>query len=179
MSLYNMMHGKNTNADFLLSTLGLTQGACGRFRDCYIGEDEQTGEQRIVVYTRNGGGNREEYQGTIDNLAMHPNYVRDYDDDFDSTYASIEFSVPEKFKVAVADLYNEQDKRTPAEKWDHVLKGLESGNTTDPEVQHALEVGKKILEPIVESLNETHPPGTVHVVTVNGNVPGERGGTVQ
>lgn len=175
MSLYNALHGKNKNSDFLLSTLGIEAGECGRFRDCFIGMYPETGEQTIVVYTRNGGGNREEYQGTIDNLALHPNYLRDYDDDFDSTYASIEFSVPEKFKQVIAELYNDQDKRTPAEKWQHVLKGLESGNTSDPEIQHAMEVGKSILDPIMNSLEQ----GSSGVVVVDGNAPGARGGAAQ
>lgn len=90
MSMYNMVFGVSGAAPLLLGALGLTEEQCGRFRDCYLTE---AGE--IAVYTRNGGGNREAYQDVIDALARHPCYLRDEDDDFDSTYATIYFRVPE------------------------------------------------------------------------------------
>lgn len=78
--------------------------ATGRYRDIYIKDD------KVVLYTRNGGGNRECYseKETKDSeacpcqacvmkyvLPKHPNYLKDYDDGFDSTYAYIEFSIPD------------------------------------------------------------------------------------
>lgn len=53
MSLYNALFGMNQMSDVLLAALGLTRADVGRFRDCYIQND------RIAVYTRNGGGNRD------------------------------------------------------------------------------------------------------------------------
>ena len=53
MGFYNLVFGQNPISSVVLSTLGLTSSDCGRFRDCFIEED------RIAVYTRNGGGNRD------------------------------------------------------------------------------------------------------------------------
>ena len=86
--MYNMLFGENELADDLLKMLNLTKEDCGRYRDCYL---DEKGE-KIIVYTRNGGGNREYYEEVFDKLSSHTNYLCDYDDDFDCTYASIEFS---------------------------------------------------------------------------------------
>lgn len=59
MSLYNMMFGQNEASDAILATLGLSKAKVGRFRDCWV-EETPNGKFRIGVYTRNGGGNREE-----------------------------------------------------------------------------------------------------------------------
>jgi hypothetical protein len=77
--LYNMLFGVNPASHVILATLGLNVRDVGRFRDCYVANGE------IAVYTRNGGGNREEYQEIIDKLAEHPCYLRDADDEFDCT----------------------------------------------------------------------------------------------
>lgn len=89
MSLYNMLFGVSNAAQLLMAALGLKAADVGRFRDCYL-----TADGEIAVYTRNGGGNREDYQSVIDLLALHPCYLRDADDDFDCTYATIYFRVP-------------------------------------------------------------------------------------
>ena len=52
--LYNALFGVNPIADTLLFTLGYTREDCGRFRDCYIENN------KIIIYTRNGGGNRDD-----------------------------------------------------------------------------------------------------------------------
>ena len=83
MSLYNMLHGQNSLSPFLLGILEIDQEGgkyqSGRFRDIYLNEDGT----KVTLFTRNGGGNREEYQDLIDVLATHPNYITDFDDDFD------------------------------------------------------------------------------------------------
>ena len=55
MSLYNMLFGMNPDANKLLSLLDAKQEDFGRFRNVYV-EDGF-----IVVHTRCGGGNREDY----------------------------------------------------------------------------------------------------------------------
>lgn len=93
MSFYNMLHGINQATFFVLPMLGEKHpDEYPRFRDCFITENEN-----IAVYTRVGGGNRDEGYGE-EELQAHPNYISDYDDDFDSTYATYVFSVPEEFK---------------------------------------------------------------------------------
>lgn len=94
MSLYNLIHGMNPDADSLLKIIGKSKGDFGRFRDVYV-EKSKDAKPRIIVYKRCGGGNREDYQSVFDDMATHPDFLFDQDDEFDSTYCSFVFSVPE------------------------------------------------------------------------------------
>lgn len=92
MSLYNMINGVNPATFFFLPMLGEKHpDQYPRFRDCFIDNDE------IHVYTRVGGGNRDCGYGE-EELQNHPNFLRDVDDDFDSTYATYIFSIPSEWK---------------------------------------------------------------------------------
>lgn len=92
MSMYNMINGVNPATFFILPMLGEKHpDNYPRFRDCFVENDE------IHVYTRVGGGNRNCEFGE-EELQNHPNYLRDFDDDYDSTYATYVFSVPDQFK---------------------------------------------------------------------------------
>lgn len=118
MSLYNMINGVQPETWLLLPMLGKHPDEYPRFRDCFAGkatnsdENDQFGIPRkqkdlskklISVYTRVGGGNREDYQKEIDELRAMPGYVEDYDDDFDCTFATFVFEVPKEF-IADYDL---------------------------------------------------------------------------
>ena len=120
--MYNALFGFDNNAEVLLSFLHLTKEDFGRFRDCYFSKDGNA----IIVYTRCGGGNREEYQEVFDKIQQHPNYIKDYDDDFDCTYASFEFSIPEQHVNDCARLFKDADTTTGAEKFDNLMKAMES-----------------------------------------------------
>jgi len=131
-----MINGVNQATFFFLPMLGKHPNEYPRFRDCFIGglenadENDQFGipkkktsdEKVISVYTRVGGVNREDYQDEIQKLREMPNYLRDYDDDFDSTFATFVFSVPDKWKAdfdklvayqmtEVSDEYRQELKR--------------------------------------------------------------------
>lgn len=121
MGLYNMLFGQNPEADFLLGLVDLTRDEVGRFRDCFVNEDGT----EIAVYTRNGGGNREDY---MPDFSGHPLYLRDEDDDFDCTYATIYFTVPEQAKALVKDL---AEKRDPNKLWLETLEALKAGKRPD------------------------------------------------
>ena len=101
MSVYHMIFGK-APSHYLLPMLGVNEDYFPRYRDVFI-EDKQDSDnisdtQRyIYVYTRAGGGNREEYEQDIERVRTHSNYLRDYDDDFDYTYMTFVFSVPEEW----------------------------------------------------------------------------------
>ena len=117
--MYNMIFGQNKFADAILATLGLKQGDTGRFRDCFVANG------KIAIYTRNGGGNREEYQCVIDELAKHPCYSYDEDDEFDSTYATIYFRFPEEYaeelkKIDIGEEFN------PSERWINAIESLKN-----------------------------------------------------
>jgi hypothetical protein len=91
MSLYNMLHGYSPNAGGVLHALDLDPSKIERFRDAGFGKD---GDAHVVrILCRTGGGNREDYPN--DALTSHPLYLRDHDDDFDSTYAHYYFTIPQ------------------------------------------------------------------------------------
>ena len=125
------------HAEDLLSMLGLTEGSVGRFRDAFVLPD------RIAVYTRNGGGNREHYGNaeyesedppadgscrctgciiTV-HLPQHPLYIRDEDDGFDSTYATVYFKFPPEYADILGEAGKGQEWK-PDEKWAAAIEGL-------------------------------------------------------
>lgn len=154
MSFYNMLFGKNPMSSILLKMLDLTEASVGRFRDAYLNEDGT----RIIILTRNGGGNRGHWEdddapegpdchcpGCVMEYDMpkHPNYITDYDDDFDRTYAYIEFSIPEKFK----EFCNISAKEMPPqatfkEKFDRTIKEIK---TMTPEEMRKDERFKQVI----------------------------------
>lgn len=173
MSLYNMLFGRNPASQLLLAMLDLTEADVGRFRDCFLtrgtrsereeaGEDEEKikalakKELRIVVYTRNGGGNREDYEAVTERLQGLPTYETDYDDDFDCTYASYEFKVPEAFKATAEELatLGAESKEEPMVKFKRLIDNLQKGDTKDPAVVRAMEVGKQIFGKIDEQMKQ-------------------------
>lgn len=92
MSLYNALFGFNPACIFFMPMLGRKQEEWPRFRDCHI-----TDENNIAIYTRVGGNNRGCGYGE-EKLYEDENFIRTYDDDFDNTYATYEFKVPEKWR---------------------------------------------------------------------------------
>lgn len=93
MSLYNMINGFNPACLLIMPMLGRKQEEWPRFRDCFV-----TDEGNIAIYTRVGGGNRGCGYGE-EELYKDPNFITTYDDDYDCTYATYEFRVPEKWKA--------------------------------------------------------------------------------
>lgn len=96
MSFYNMINGANPATFFVLPMLGEKHpDEYPRFRDCFV--NTENGKPEIHLYTRVGGGNRNEGYGE-EELYKHPNFLSTFDDDFDSTYATYTFSVPEQWQ---------------------------------------------------------------------------------
>lgn len=120
MSLYNMIFGMNPDTDKILSLLGKTQGDFGRFRSVFL-EDGY-----IVVHTRNGGGNREDYEDVFEEMSAHPWYSHDQDDDFDCTYANIYFKVPEGAEQTLVALCGFNQGANPSTQWAELLAQMEA-----------------------------------------------------
>jgi len=116
MSFYNIVFGKNPRGEIILKTLGLSKGDTGRYRDCFVADGE------IAVYTRNGGNNREDY---MPDFSEHPNFLRDEDDEFDSTYATIYFSFPEQYATDLA-LLDDGVPFNPSQRWLDMLESLKT-----------------------------------------------------
>jgi len=115
----------------------------GRFRDIYLNEDGT----KIILYTRNGGGNREEYWYIFKGLKTHPNYLEDYDDDYDSTYAYIEFLVPEKYRELAKALATGEAPKSVSNKFSEIEKEIK--DMTPDELRQ-----DKRFEPLVQILEE-------------------------
>ena len=100
-----MIMGFNPACVVIMPMLGRKQEEWPRFRDCYITE-----EKNIAVYTRVGGGNRGCGYGE-EELYKDENFLTTYDDEYDNTYGTYEFKVPEKWKADFdAILAGESDK---------------------------------------------------------------------
>jgi len=164
MSLYNLLFGTDPGAKTLLTLLNLSPEKAGRVRDVYVDKDEK-GKYVIVLFTRNGGGNRycwgfegcqdEKHNpacmvSIINNLRAHPLYIRDYDVPEDSTYASFEFMPPAGKTELVEHLYSKSDKKKPMEKFNELIAKMEKGDLSDPEVVKALSIGKNLLDKVTE-----------------------------
>lgn len=90
MSLYNMLHGNHPLAGHFLAVLGFAKVIeIPRFRDIFLFDGE------IRILTRTGGGNRSAYETQNDSLKVHEGYLRNWDDDFDNTFAWWAYKWPE------------------------------------------------------------------------------------
>lgn len=132
--LYNMLvPGGFERAAVLLPIVGInpTAGSVFRLRDAWVEKDPDAGLV-VHVYTRVGGGNREDYADIILALQHLPEYLRDADDSFDSTYASFWFKVPEggssaalaDITAALADIA--VDPVDTGQRWKDMLAQLEA-----------------------------------------------------
>jgi hypothetical protein len=134
MSLYNMLFGVNKAAPVLLKILGIDYSKVPRFRDCFLSDG------MIVLHTRTGGGNREYYDEPNSentegpwNTTMYENvnFIRDEDDDFDSTYANFYFNFPEEYKADLEALSKGIEDYKPSEKWKKLFKAFENNSNND------------------------------------------------
>ena len=117
MSMYNMVFGTNKAGAAILATLGLTPGAFGRYRDAGVADG------KIFVYTRCGGGNREGYQEVFDEMAEHPCFEYDDDDDFDCTYCTFYFRFPDEFAEDLAKL-DSGEPFEPSKRWHEAIDAI-------------------------------------------------------
>ena len=101
MSLYNTLFGINKEMPVLLGMLAVNTEYFGRFRDVELIKSGSV----IQVFTRTGGDNREDYKENWEKIRKHELYIGDYDDDFDNTYAYIEFKVPERYKDTAKKMF--------------------------------------------------------------------------
>lgn len=125
MSLYNILFGRNPHASLLLAVLGLRDNDVERLRDVSVSSDGL----QIEVYTRTGGGNREDYP----NLAMRsaPGWLGSVDDEFDCTYCTDTFAVPAEWAADVAGLSDVLTNGLRSEFGLHLAKTLRREPTED------------------------------------------------
>lgn len=138
-----MLFGTNPFSGVLLKAIDLNLVDIPRFRDCYLNENGS----KIVVYTRTGGGNREDYERENDFLADHPGFISDCDNDFDCTYASFFYEVPEEFRPMIDVLKTMGAEDNPQKKFAQLITDLEN-KEQNPATERALEVGRGIFDQI-------------------------------
>ena len=95
--MYNTLFGVNYLASVCLSAVDILVLEVERFRDAIF---FKKGKKHFVeVLTRTGGKNRENFPNK--SLKENKNYVEDYDDEYDNTYAHFIFQVPEKLEQSI------------------------------------------------------------------------------
>ena len=114
MSLYNLLFGFNPACVTILPMLGRKQEEYPRFRDCFVTDDNN-----IAIYTRVGGNNRDCGFGE-EELYKDENFIRTYDDDFDNTFATYEFKVPNKWKNDFDKIMNNEFNKVSDEYVEYV-----------------------------------------------------------
>ena len=144
MSLYDIALGdgnQGARGALLLAILGNPEP--GRFRDAWV-EKGDDGEPVISIYTRNGGGNRSDYAEVISALQAHPLYLRDADDELDSTYATFRFSAPPEARDVL--LATAREPVNMDEKWKEAIDRFESGEMRPAEQAMADQLGAMLSD---------------------------------
>lgn len=119
MNFYNMLFGVDKIAGPLLGILGVSAADIPRFRDCFLDGN------KIVIYTRTGGGNREAYVYENDTLRTIPGFLFDRDDEFDHTYASFYYEIPNDYKEKLSNYQKYYPTVLPHTKFEELLKTLQ------------------------------------------------------
>ena len=108
-----MLMGYNPACVLIMPMLGRKQHEYPRFRDCFV-EDGN-----IAIYTRVGGNNR--HTGfDEEELYEDPNFITTYDDDFDTTYGTYVFKVPEKWQADFDKIINDKIEEVSDEYYNYV-----------------------------------------------------------
>ena len=163
MALYDIAVGdghQHQRGAVLLALLG--NPAVARFRDAWV-EKGSDGQPVIAIYTRTGGGNRECYCGEYgrthpdpdcylavnEELARHPLYIRDADDDFDSTYATFYFRSPDEVRDILTGAAGEPVNMS--ERWQAAIHRIGKGEMRPAETALADQLGAFLTEPSPDS----------------------------
>ena len=147
MSLYNYLFGVNENADVLLGVIGFTMEDFGRFRDIFLNPEGTA----ITVLTRLGGDNRKEYKTYISNARNNDLYIKDYDDDYDSTYAYFEFGIPEKYQKMCKNIAPKEKRKSLHDMFENELK--ESKKPGTPAYDRMQNISNELLKMIESDKN--------------------------
>ena len=109
--LYNLIAGRHPAAAVLLNALGFEDddavSLIPRMRDVYLYPEE------IRILTRTGGGNRDEYAVENDGLRNRDGFLRDWDDEYDSTYAWWAYSWPAEWRPQLQHLVETIQEEAP------------------------------------------------------------------
>lgn len=146
MALYTQLFGENEDAMAILGFAGLTREMFPRYRDVFLDDKGLT----ILVYTRIGGANREYYKDAIETLKQHKQYVCNYDDHHDETYAYFKFNVLPEYVDTAKKVFKED----PVSVWDkfqnHIKKAKDPNSE---EYKKDQEIADQIMRAITGQPN--------------------------
>jgi len=155
MSLYNQILGVHPFAKHLFAIMSFNMEnvvdgkyPVGRIRDIYIVKRDN--DLIIILFTRNGGGNRSDYKYVFEAMKKHPCYIKNYNCDIDSTYAYIEFSPPKGAENVIQEIYDVAPEERGMKMFMKMVDDMKNGKN-DPFVNKAKEIGKKIIDKVIET----------------------------
>lgn len=95
MSLDTIRMGMKSNVTiFIAPAFGVKPFDFPCFRDCFIGDPKHPDtKDKLIVYTRTGGSNREAYKNDFDQFQSLDNFLFDYDDSLNNTYMHFVYEV--------------------------------------------------------------------------------------
>lgn len=146
MSLYTQLFGENKEAKAILGFTNLTCEMFPRYRDVFLA-DKGT---NVIVYTRIGGPNRNDYKQQIKTIRQHKQFIKDYDDEYDNTYAYFKFKVLPEYLDTTKIMFDEE----PLTVWELFERHIE--NAKDPnsdEYKKDLEIAEKLMKAIESQQN--------------------------
>lgn len=126
MALYTQLFGENEDAMAILGFAGLTREMFPRYRDVFLDDKGLT----VLVYTRIGGANREYFKDEINKLKLHKQYVCNYDDHHDETYAYFKFNVLPEYVDTAKKVFKE-DPVSVWDKFQNHIKKAEDPNSEE------------------------------------------------
>jgi hypothetical protein len=128
MSLYNMIFGYNACAGLFLSALNIDHHKIPRFRDCYLSTDGD-----IVIMTRTGGGNRQDYEKENEWLRQQRGFKFDTDLKTDTTYALFHYAIPEDMDPNTIESIREVATVDPDARWKQLFEVMDREGTQNSE----------------------------------------------
>lgn len=144
MSLYNTLFGENKDTAIFLGMIEMEKKDFARFRDIWL----NTEGDKILVLTKLGGENRQNYQKEINQIRKNKYYITDYDDCFDETYAYFEFNIDEKYKETCKEIAPKEKRLTLEEMFKQEVEQAQIPGTD------AFERMDKIAKKIVDQIEE-------------------------
>jgi hypothetical protein len=166
--LYNMLMGHNPAFGFLAAMAGITKdnaSSMGRVRDAWISEDAKT----IGILHRNYG---EEGTAANEAAAALPLF-RGHRETSDYSYCEWLFDVPEGAEEVAKQIAEQTDNMPCWERYQKAVDDMRSGKK-NPQTEHMLEVGEKIIGGLVKSIEDDEPrtveteDGGVDIITPKG-----------
>lgn len=149
--LYNMLFGENSHASELLDILDLDRAMFGRYRDCFLNSDGRI----IIVLTRCGGPNRQDFDDVFVRMRKHDRFIEDSDDPSDETYCYFTFEVPVLYLTQTRPLATGKPFKTIGQKFDEEAKLLDKGD------KGATERANKIAASMQKQIENNPNGGTI------------------